>query len=156
MPGIPTDDGIVKIIERKMGKFFRDYNIILSGKLQVEELVKNELLADIFIHPSHIDNSPNSVCEAMLLGMPVITTSSGGTGSLLVDKKEGILIQDGDPYSMSGAIIELIKNPEYATELGQNARKRAMERNDPNTIVKNIIQIYSHILAKSGANEISC
>jgi glycosyltransferase involved in cell wall biosynthesis len=146
--GVSNEDVVVKIFEKKAGKKFKDFNIILSGKLGAVDLINTQLSADIFIHPSHIDNSPNSVCEAMLLGMPIIATYTGGTGSLLIDKKEGILIQDGDPYSMAGTIWELIRNPEYAAELGKNARLRAMERHNPDEIVNNLMDIYSRLTVK--------
>ncbi|HEX9511594.1 MAG TPA: glycosyltransferase [Puia sp.] len=145
--GISGEDRIVKIFEKRAGKKFRDFNVTLTGKLKTEELLKRELNADIFIHPSHIDNSPNSVCEAMLIGMPVIATFTGGTGSMLTDKTEGILIQDGDPYAMAGAILELVKNPHYAAELGQNARDCAMKRHDPDEIVNTLIATYTQIMA---------
>jgi len=120
--------------------------IILSGKVNSQDLIKMELEADLFVHPSHIENSSNSICEAMMLGMPVIATFTGGTGSLLEDKKEGILIQDGDSFSMAGAIIELINKPSWAAVLGQNARIRAMERHNPIEIVNNLFSIYDEIL----------
>jgi glycosyltransferase involved in cell wall biosynthesis len=145
--GISDDDEMVRIFEKKAGRKFRDCNVALSGRVKAAELINIQLGADIFIHPSHIDNSPNSVCEAMLLGMPVIATYTGGTGSLLVEKKEGILIQDGDPYSMAGAITELIDNPGYAVQLGQNARAAAIKRHNPDIIVNNLLSIYSRIIS---------
>jgi glycosyltransferase involved in cell wall biosynthesis len=147
--GIPADDLIVKIFERKIGKKFSDYNIVLRGRLTAAELIEAQLDADIFIHPSHIDNSPNSVCEAMLLGMPVIATFTGGTGSLLKDNEEGILLQDGDPYAMAGAVMELANDPARAARLGKAARERALRRHNPDTIVKELIGIYSQIVKKS-------
>lgn len=146
--GISPNDNIVSLFEKKFKKKFKENNIILAGKLKAEELLNLELSADIFLHPSHIDNSPNSVCEAMLLGMPIISTYTGGTGSLLADRKEGILIQDGDPYSMAGAILELLNQPAYARELGQNARKVALERHDPDNIVNNLLSIYESLTLK--------
>ncbi len=146
--GISDDSIIIKIFEKKVGKKFKEFNIVFLGKVGAEELVDFELTADIFIHPSHIDNSPNSICEAMILGLPVIATYTGGTGSLLSDKKEGILIQDGDPHAMVGAILELVENPRYAAELGQNARQRALKRSDPTSIGNNIIHTYNDIIGK--------
>ncbi|WP_276372797.1 glycosyltransferase family 4 protein [Chryseolinea sp. H1M3-3] len=144
--GISPQDVIVKIFERKTGLRFNDYDVTLAGKVGVEDLVKLELNADIFIHPSHIDNSPNSLCEAMLLGMPIVATCAGGSGSMLMDGKEGILIQDGDPYSLAGATLELIKDPVKAAEFGKNARARAIVRHDLDVIVRNVVGIYSEIL----------
>ncbi|WP_121357538.1 glycosyltransferase family 4 protein [Flavisolibacter nicotianae] len=143
--GIPGDHVLVKIFEKKTGLKFSDVDVHFVGKLTAGDLVQTELNADLFIHPSHIDNSANSICEAMLLGMPVIATYAGGTGSLLVDNKEGLLVQDGDPYALAGAILELIKNPGFAADLGRNARKRALERHHPDAIVQNLLNIYASI-----------
>jgi glycosyltransferase involved in cell wall biosynthesis len=109
-------------------------------------LVGEMLGADLFVHSSHIDNSPNSVCEAMLMGMPVIASYAGGTPSLITDKKEGLLVQDGDPYALAGAILELARDKDYAYTLGCNARIRAMQRNDPSRIVNDVMRIYSSVL----------
>jgi glycosyltransferase involved in cell wall biosynthesis len=90
----------------------------------------------------------------MLLGMPAVATYAGGVSSLLTDKKEGILVQDGDPYAMAGAIAELIRQRNYANSLGVNARDRAIARHDPGKIVNDVINIYSSVISKS-QNELS-
>ena len=144
--GIRDGDEIAYLTERKYKSKFRDVNIKLLGPLDEEELIKNMLDADLFVHPSHIDNSPNSVCEAMLLGMPVIATYAGGIPSILSDKIEGLLVQDGDPYALSGAIIELLENIEYATKLAISARQRATARHDPQKIINDLLQIYASII----------
>jgi glycosyltransferase involved in cell wall biosynthesis len=144
--GISKEDIVVKIFQKVIDKKVEEYNIVLNGKTSSKDLIALELDADIFIHPSHIDNSPNSVCEAMLLGMPVIATYTGGTGSLLIDGKEGLLIQDGDSHSMAGAILELVNQPEYAAGLGRNARLKAVTRHKQDDIVSNLMNIYTDVV----------
>jgi glycosyltransferase involved in cell wall biosynthesis len=82
----------------------------------------------------------------MLLGMPIIATYAGGIPSILGNKNEGLLFQDGDPYSLAGAIIELIEDVDYANDLAKNARQRALQRHDPEKIVNDLLQIYSSII----------
>lgn len=149
--GTTPDEKIVRLFEDRTGVKCKDVNIVLEGRLNARELLRKELGSDIFIHPSHIDNSPNSVCEAMLLGMPVIATASGGTSSLLTDREEGLLIQDGDAYAMAGAILDLTRDPHYAGMLGQNARKRATRRHAPEEIAGQVMDIYTEILRKRPA-----
>jgi glycosyltransferase involved in cell wall biosynthesis len=144
--GIRHTDEICTLVERKFNGSIKDLGVNLLGPLQEENLVNEMLKADMFVHASHIENSPNSVCEAMLLGMPVIATYAGGTASMLTDMKEGLLIQDGDPYSLGGAIIELIQNRDFAKNLGDNARVRGISRNDPQKIVNDILNIYSSVV----------
>jgi glycosyltransferase involved in cell wall biosynthesis len=147
--GIKHYDEICTLVERKFNGRIKDLGINLLGPLQEEDLVNEMLKADMFVHASHIENSPNSVCEAMLLGMPVVATYAGGTASMLADMKEGLLVQDGDPYAMGGAIMELIQNKEFAKSLGDNARSRGITRNDPQRIVNDILKIYSSVVKES-------
>jgi glycosyltransferase involved in cell wall biosynthesis len=147
--GIKETDEISYLVERKFKAKFNDYNIQLLGSLNEDDLISEMLKANLFVHSSHIDNSPNSVCEAMLLGMPVIASYAGGTPSLISDKKEGLLVQDGDPYALAGAIIELYKDRNYAISLGTNARERAMIRHNPNRILNDILNIYSSLISKN-------
>lgn len=146
--GINSSDSLVPLIEKWTNKKFQDQSVRFLGLLQPEQLIEQMQAASIFIHPSHIDNSPNSVCEAMLLGMPVIATFTGGTGSMLKDKEDGILVQDGDPYALAGTILELSKDMDYAAELGKRARQRALQRHDPDAIVNNLLSIYKDVIKR--------
>ncbi|MGN6530137.1 MAG: glycosyltransferase [Ginsengibacter sp.] len=143
--GIHETDEISYLLYRKYKSTFEEIGIQLLGSFHEKELVNEMLQADTFVHPSHIDNSPNSLCEAMLLGMPIIATYAGGIPSIIENKKEGLLVQDGDPYALAGAILELKENSKYANELGISARQKAMIRHQPKTIVNNLLDIYDMI-----------
>ncbi len=147
--GLKEEYEISYLVERIYKTKFRDIDIQLLGPLQEDELIGQLVNADLYIHPSHIENSPNGICEAMLLGMPVIATYAGGTPGILTDRKEGLLVQDGDPYSLAGAIIELIKDRNFANKLGINGRLRARIRHEPRKIVEDLLNIYSSILLKN-------
>lgn len=148
--GIDETGEITYLLERKYGSTFRENGIHLLGSLQEQELISEMTDADAFIHPSHIDNSPNSLCEAMLLGMPVVATFAGGIPSILENKKEGLLVQDGDPYALAGAILELKNNSNYAKELGMNARAKALTRHNSEKIVNELLNIYSSLTVGGG------
>jgi glycosyltransferase involved in cell wall biosynthesis len=147
--GIKEQDEISYLVERKYKTRLKDYNILLLGPLLENELINELLNADLFVHAAHIENSPNSVCEGMLLGMPVIATYAGGTPSILSNKNEGLLVQDGDPYALAGAIIELIRDKGLASLMGVNARIKSLLRNDPEKIVQDVMNIYSSVLSEN-------
>lgn len=140
--GVSKNDLLDKVVKKKLRTFYPLKGLALLGELDEKELIDKMMEADIYVMPSHIENSPNSLCEAMMLGMPCITTFAGGSSSLLKDKEEGLIIQEGDPWSMAGAIIELSQDPFLAQKYGQKARKRALIRHDPDTIVNELISIY--------------
>lgn len=144
--GESRDNKVPQIFERKYKKSFSSVNVKFVGSKNVDQLI--ELLEDssIFVHPSHIENSPNVVCESMAIGLPVIATSVGGTSSILTDNSEGILVQDGDPYALAGAIIELWDNKSLQIQFSINSRTKAFVRHDPKRIVNDLKQIYKEVI----------
>ena len=66
---------------------------------------------------------------------------------IIENKKEGLLIQDGDPYALAGAIVELIKDNNLANSLGENAREKALIRHNPASIAQMVKNIYASILS---------
>ena len=144
--GVRSDNVLVKMFSKKTKILPVNVNVSFVGEMQAVNLLETMMNSDLFIHPSHIDNSPNSICEAMIIGMPIISTHVGGIKSLITDNKEGMLVQDGEPFGMAGAINDLICNPLKCELYGEAARMRAMQRHDPRTIVKDQYEIYEKIL----------
>lgn len=147
--GISSDDMIVKVVKRKLGKDYPKSNLNLLGRLTDIELANSLMEADIYVMTSHIENSPNNLGEAMLLGLPCIATFVGGTSSMLSNGEEGILVQDGDPWSMVGAILEFKKDMNRAAEFGHRAREIAHKRHNKELVVRDILSAYKTILSKN-------
>ncbi len=144
--GISETSSIASLVKKWLKINYKSIHINLMGSKNEQELAEILLNSDIYCQVSHIENSPNSLCEAMLVGMPVIATFAGGTASLLIDKKEGILVQEGEPYSYAGAIAELANNFELAKEYAENARLKAQQRHDKQQIVNGLMSSYKTIL----------
>jgi glycosyltransferase involved in cell wall biosynthesis len=144
--GISETNCIIKTMEKIQKKKYKQNNVSFLGKQTAKELVSLMLDADIFIHPSYIENSPNSVCEAQMLGMPVVATYVGGISSLIENEKTGILFPANDPYFLSATIVSLSSDPQKMQSLGKNAREIARQRHDKDTILNNIENIYHKIL----------
>jgi len=146
--GITGKEEIVSIIEKSSNLKFNDQKIIFKGSLNAEKLIGELLQANIYIHPSHIENSPNSVCEAMLMGVPVIATYAGGTPTIVENGVEGLLVQDGDPYSLAGTIFELVQDEDLLLLLAENAYKKAVVRHDKKLVRERMSDIYQMINEK--------
>lgn len=147
--GIGDESPYVKVSRQLSNYTSSDNSVKLLGFRSGEELSEELLDADAYVHPSHIENSPNAVCEAMLMGVPVVSTNVGGVSSLLVENKEGLLVQNGDSYALAGAILEIYNNPDKASEIGANARKRGLKRNNTEKICANLLGIYRQILQEN-------
>lgn len=144
--GVSENSEINKITKKFLGKNYPKKGLKLMGSLDEKGLVDSLMTSHLYVMPSHIENSPNNLCEAMLLGLPCITTLAGGSDSILINKKEGLVIQDGDPWSMAGAIIELKNDWNQALQYGQEARKHALIRHNKETIVSSLIRTYKEII----------
>ena len=147
--GYTSEEGWIKIAERYKKMSSKKCSIKFLGRKNAAEMVDVMLNSDIYIQVSHIENSPNSVCEAMLLGMPIIASFAGGTSSILSDGKEGILVQDGDPYTLAGMVVWLSQNFDSGKKMGINAKLRALKRHDRQRISEHLFATYKEILSLS-------
>ena len=124
-------------------------NVKLCGIATADTIKEKILAATVFANLSYIDNSPNSLCEAQILGCPVVATNVGGKSSLLTDKEDGILVPANDPYIAAATILEIFSHPEWAQTLGRNGSIRAKKRHDRTTITNRLIDVYHQIISMS-------
>ncbi len=120
-------------------------NVEFTGFLNEEQMVKEYQKCNAFICASSIENSPNSLCEAMVLGVPVVTSFTGGIGNLLQHNVEGYIYQADAYYMLAFYLRKVFENREYAKIMGNNARTKALIRHDVKAIVADLTDIYQKI-----------
>lgn len=122
-----------------------DCNIRLGGIISASELVEVLTTSSVYFHPSYIENSPNTVCEAQLLGIPTVATNVGGTNSLITHNETGMLVSANDPYNSASVISQLLENRDLCERLSSKARTVAIERHNPTKIAEELIENFKHI-----------
>ena len=129
-------------------RHLRPADVECRGPLGARELV--ELFGEslCLVHPSYVDNSPNSVCEAQAAGLPVIATDVGGVRSLIEDGTTGLLCTLA-PASIAQHIRRLYLDPDLRQRLATQAAAVARPRHDPATIVAHTLATYRAVLAAS-------
>ena len=143
--GIDQSNTVLRLFENKLKLAHKKLNINLLGKLNTNEIINQMMKSNLFIHASRIDNSPNSVCEAMLVGMPVMTFNVGGISSLL-NNDCGILIDRVESSSLAEEIINASSNTNYLSKIGKSARLVAQKRHDLENIINSISSVYEEII----------
>ena len=83
---------------------------------------------DIFVLPSYANEGvPQALIQAMLVGLPCVTTSAGSIGELARDNETGLVIPVQDSQAIRNAIVRLTAEPELRGLLGTAARTHCLE-----------------------------
>ena len=125
---------------------FHENNVVFRGKKNANELIYELKNTTYYVQASHIDNSPNALCEAMIMGVPSIATYVGGVPSLIDNGVNGWLIPDSECYQLAFLIKNLKNNPDEMKRVSLNARKIALERHNYQKVIGQLMMIYKDIL----------
>ena len=134
--------GYGNFIKKLIKKYKLQNHIEFLGLLNADEMCNTLLNSNVYLQASSIENSSNSLGEAMLLGMPCIASYVGGTGDILLDKQEGFLYPFNEISMMTKYITDIFENPNLAIEIGKNAKKHAKITHSVEHNVNKIIKIY--------------
>ena len=114
------------------------------GRLDAGQMKAAYLDANVFVLPSTIENSPNSLGEAMLLGVPCVAADVGGVRDLM-HTGEGFAYQSTAPYMLAEYIMEVFDRQEQAQEMGARARAHALQTHDPERNLKDLLKAYGSV-----------
>lgn len=104
----------------------------------------------VFVLPSFLENSPNSLCEAMLMGVPCIAACSGGVGSLIEDQQSGLIVPRGNPQRLASALKRVFEDDTLSQRISERAHEVARERHNPSTIIEQLIEAYEQTIRTYG------
>lgn len=135
-----------EFMEKHTGLKHQDLNINLCGVASAETLRDALLNSTLYFHSSYIENSPNSVGEAQMVGIPVVASRVGGTDSMVEHGKTGFLYPVTDPYMAAYYIKRLMDDKEENATIGRVAREVALARHNKNKIVEELLETYKEIL----------
>lgn len=112
-------------------KYFIDKNnlqsvIFLHGALSNVEVMRQLCSSDIFLLSSVCEGIANSVLEAMLHSIPVVSTRAGGITEVITDGYNGILVDCYDSSSIKSGLEKVLVNHELRYILGKNAQTTVM------------------------------
>ena len=147
--GVRSDSEYARFIEATVNDKFSSNNVVLKGTTLTDDLLKGLLESNLFVHSSYIDNSPNSVCEAQIIGLAVISTNVGGVSTLIHDEVDGYLVPSNEPEMLAHKIIDLAANPEKLEAVSKKSIEVARKRHDRTTIKNRLLGIYSSMVDKT-------
>ena len=126
-----------------------DKNVEFLGVLQEQDMAKQLASSHVYVMSSIIENSPNTLGEAMIMGVPCVTAFAGGTPTMATDEQEALFYRADDPAMLALKLKRIFESDELACRLSQHARKKAMHTHNPERNVKALVDTYLSITASA-------
>lgn len=134
---------------RKLIKRYRlENNVKFVGFLSEEKMKNRFIKSHVFVSPSSIENSPNSVGEAMLLGVPCISSDVGGVKNMLSHGVDGLIYPFDEPYVLAHYVCSLFESDEECLRLSNNAQEHARRTHSSSNNREALKAIYTNLSRK--------
>ena len=117
-----------------------------GGMLGREELRSQFEQAALLALPTHEDNCPMVVLEAMASGVPVMASKVGGVPDLIDGNTTGLFCSPNEPETICSGVNRLLKDINFARLISETAHKNAMERFHPKVVAQRHLEIYRQVL----------
>jgi glycosyltransferase involved in cell wall biosynthesis len=120
--------------------------VIFTGVLNEKEICQRYLKANVFVCPSTIENSPNSLGEALILGVPSVASDVGGVSDLITHKEEGYVYQSDAPYMLGHYVCEIFENTQRTLRLSEKAKIKGEILYDQEKNNMRLLAIYNQVV----------
>lgn len=139
--------GFSKYLMSLLKKFDLNENVRFLGPLGPEQMIEEYQNAHIFVCPSSIENSPNSVGESQLLGAPCIAAYVGGIADMITHGQTGLLYRFEEVEMLAESIRRVFADDNLAQTLSSGGIEAAAQRHDARVNLEQTINIYEKIKA---------
>ncbi len=136
------EHGYTKYICKLIKKYNLQDSVEYIGLLDEQRMLREYLNAHCFVQSSLIENSPNSLGEAMLLGTPVVASFVGGTGSFLKHNVNGFAYPYNDVSLLAYYINELFENEDLCKRFSKSSKKGALTYYDRKRNAESMMCVY--------------
>ena len=128
-----------KKITDKLEKFD---NFKWLGRLDYPDNIRKFLeTIDVYALITGMDLAPLTLKEAQLMEKPVIATDVGGDKEMMVDKKTGFLLKEGDANDIIKKLSRILENKQMATEMGKEGVEFIKKQFNWDRVAKNFLEI---------------
>jgi len=133
-----------KYLNKLIKKLNISDSIEYTGPLNAAGMCSQYLKANVYVCPSAIENSPNSVAEAQILGVPLVATYAGGTPDMVTHGVDGYLYRFEEVEMLADIICRIFEMGD-CSELSMSEVASASVRHDRLTIIQTLKNIYNTV-----------
>ena len=111
-----------------------------------EEMVSIFHSTHIACLPSYREGLPKVLIEAASCGLPIVSTDVPGCREIVRDDYNGILVPKGDSFSLSNALLRLIKDPDLRAQMGKRSRELVVDKFSSKHVITKTLNIYKEFV----------
>lgn len=134
-----------RYIKKLIHRMELDNSIIFVGPLDAESMKHQYLQANVFVLPSLIENSPNSLAEAMIVGTPCIASYVGGIPDYIENGVTGFVYPSTDISLLAYRICEVFSMGDEIQSISENEWKYGREKFNVQQTIDELLLCYSRI-----------
>lgn len=132
--------GYGKLIRRMIHQLHLENHIEFLGPLNAEQMKLAYLNSNVFVCPSSIENSPNSLGEAQILGIPHVASYVGGVADMMIGNEDN-LYRFEESNMLAAKICQIFANEDKQIDMSPVA----LQRHSPEENAQQLVRIYNLI-----------
>jgi L-malate glycosyltransferase len=137
-----------RVVRHKLRALGLEDCVTFTGPVDAETLASHLQKVNVFVSSSWLENSPNSIAEAMLVGTPCVVPFTGGLTTMLTPGETGLMYPPGDSALLAAAVSRIFDDDSLALRLSSTAKRVALRRHDPCRIVTRQLEIYQEVISR--------
>lgn len=137
--------GYGKLLRKLIKKYNLQNHIEFTGNLNLDEMIFKFNNSHVFVCPSSIENSSNSIGEAQMIGIPTIASYVGGIIEMATHKESGLVYRFEEFEMLAYLIKTVFEDDKLCENLSRNGIKLSEERHNKERNKTNTISIYKQI-----------
>ena len=134
-----------QVSENVLAKGLRN-NIYFLGPGDDTKIAEELSRTRCLLLTSKQETAPTVISEAMAAGKPVVAMDVGGVRYMVRDGATGYLVPPGDTQAMAERVIRILEDEMLRREMGEAARKEALQRFHPDLVARKTLAVYEEIL----------
>lgn len=133
------------IIIQRLDELKLKSRVTWLGRLNSSDMINEMLSSHLVVLPSIIENSPNTVAEAQLLGIPIVAHDTGGVSSYVENNFSGYLYENNSHKQLTEKIKHLFSSLQELNLISQNSIRVAESRHSQEKIFNDLLRAYQAI-----------
>lgn len=138
--------GYVKYLFKKIKQYELKDCIHFTGILNANQIIEELKKSHVMVIPSSIENSPNSLVEAQLVGIPCVASYVGGVPEMITSSEDGFLYTFNEPLMLAEYLSRLFDSNDLCESFSLKSYKNVRKHESVDKVLTKTLENYKNII----------